>query len=84
MRARAGGGDSSACLRVLWALEEGPHLADPSWMLCIGRSGGLRNILVGVPEDCWQEDHEQVFVPRGASALPCDLFPKVAKLVTAT
>lgn len=74
MRARAGGGDSSACLRV----------PDPSWMLCIGRSGGLRNILVGVPEDCWQEDHEQVFVPRGASALPCDLFPNVAKLVTAT
>uniref|UniRef100_A0A9L0SCV5 peptidylprolyl isomerase n=1 Tax=Equus caballus TaxID=9796 RepID=A0A9L0SCV5_HORSE len=27
-------------------------------------TGGLRNILDGVPEDCWQEDHKQVFVPR--------------------
>lgn len=35
-------------------------------MICIGRPGGLRkNILDGVPEDCWQEDHEQVFVLRG-------------------
>lgn len=62
-----------------------PHIsADPSWMLCIGRSGGLRNILDGVPEDCWQEDHKQVFVPREVNALPCDLLPNVANLVTAT
>lgn len=49
-----------------------------------GRTGGQRNILDGVPEDCWQEYHKQVFVPRGVSVLPCDLLPNVANLVTAT
>lgn len=34
-------------------------------MICIGRPGGLRNILDGVSEDCWQEDHEQMFVLMG-------------------
>lgn len=54
-------------------------------MICVERIGGLRNILDGVPEDCWQKDHKQVFVPRGGvSALPCDPLLNVANLVTAT
>uniref|UniRef100_A0A9L0T4V7 peptidylprolyl isomerase n=1 Tax=Equus caballus TaxID=9796 RepID=A0A9L0T4V7_HORSE len=39
--------------------QEGPDVCG-----ALHRPGGLRNILDGVPEDCWQEDHKQVFVPR--------------------
>lgn len=49
-----------------------------------GRTGGQRIILDGVLEDCWQEYHKQVFVPRGVSALPCDLLPNVENLLTST
>lgn len=67
-------GDGSACLWVPGEPRAG--------LIPVGCSLSAAEV-ERVPQDCWQEDHEQVFVPRGVSTLPCDLLPKVANSMTA-